>query len=88
MSRYGNQYAVSDRAAMEIAAARAKELEELRGQVAALTEARDLVADEVAHWRGLALAYRHQLKHPGISLDDAIKATQGRPIPAEGNKDA
>jgi hypothetical protein len=86
MSRYGNQYAISDRVALEIAAARAKELEELRAKVKDLEDARaqvNVLADEVSYWRGLALAHRYQVKHPGTSLDDAIAATQRRPIPQE-----
>jgi hypothetical protein len=85
MSRYGNQYQLSDRAAMELARDRAKELEDLRGQVATLTRERDIIAEELRALRGLTLAYRYQVKHPGTSLDAAIEATRGV-IPAEGKQ--
>jgi hypothetical protein len=83
MSRFHRSYGASDRVTLEVTSQRARDLEDLQRQVDTLTKERDALAKDAAHWSGLALAYRYQLKHPGTSLDDAIKATRGRPIPEE-----
>jgi hypothetical protein len=91
VSRYSNRYAT--RSEVNYAEAQHQHVRDLMAQVAALTKerdeaiaARDLIAAQTSRWSGLAMVYRHQLKHPGTSFEAAEAAVRlilGREAPKE-----
>jgi hypothetical protein len=79
MSRYGSRHSVSDRALMEIESQRAREIEELRSQVATLTTERDELLVQRNRHRLMALNGAAAIVTLAAERD-ALAAADGEPV--------